>query len=151
MRSIGSLVAESFWPQSMEVLIKTHCGRQLGCRNRDLKQVINMAVLVLAGLCGLLICCKSSRRSQLCWQKCQRSLKLSSVSGFWWWAYQCSKSLVFCDSGFWRPSVATGAHPPLGYGVNSPLSFPLQSRLPASTSLPYLSLYLLHKPLGIFT
>lgn len=151
MRSIGSLVVESFWPQSTEVLIKNHCGRQLGCTNRDLKQVINMAVLVLTGLCGLLICCKSSRRSQLCWQKYQRSLELSSVSGFWWWAYQCSKSFVFCDSGFWRTSVATGAHPPLGYGVSSALSFPLQSRLPASTSLPYLSLYLLHKPLGIFT
>lgn len=47
--------------------------------------------------------------------------------------------------------MATGAHPPLGSVVNSALCFPLQSRLLASTSLSYLSLYILHKPLGIFT
>ena len=151
VKSIGSLVVEGFWPQSMQVHIKNCHGRKLGCRNRELKQVINMAVLVLTGLCDLLICYKSSRRSQLCWQKYQRILELSSVGGFWRWAYKCSKLLVFCISWVWRPSMATGAHPPLGYGVNLALSFLLQSRLPASTSLPYLSLYLLHKALGIFT
>lgn len=43
VKSIGSLVVEGFWPQSMQVLIKNHRGGKLGYRNRELKQVINMA------------------------------------------------------------------------------------------------------------
>lgn len=36
-------MVEGFWPQSMQVLIKNHRGGKLGYRNRELKQVINMA------------------------------------------------------------------------------------------------------------
>lgn len=63
--SIGSLVVEGFWPQSTQVLTKTVVAENWAVEI-ELKQVINTVVLVLTGLCVLLICCKSSRRSQLC-------------------------------------------------------------------------------------
>ena len=62
----GSSVVEDFRLQSMQTFTKLCLGRKLGHRHVELKQVINMALLVLARLCGLLICCESSVGSQLC-------------------------------------------------------------------------------------
>lgn len=106
---------------SSKTLPAAKCGRQ------EWRQVINVAVLVLGD--SLLSCCKSRSRSWRCRQKYQGIWELGSVRGFWQGVYKCSKSLIFCNSGLWRPSVITGAHPALGYGVSSALGFPLLSCL----------------------